>query len=157
MRCDFPGGILFLDQLQDDLVAVDPLFNLYDRNWPIRTLHRHLPPAKTVFADEVPGGRLGIVLDSIICNGSIVSGGRVKRSILSPEVRVNSFAGVFDSVLMGRVDIGRRATVKRAILDKGVRVEPGASIGENPERDRERFTVTERGVVVVPRGTVVQA
>jgi glucose-1-phosphate adenylyltransferase len=135
-----------------DLVAVEPEFNLYDRQWPIRTMARPLPPAKTVFAQEEPGGRLGIVLDSIVSPGVIVSGGRVERSILGPEVRVNSYAKVTESVLMDGVDIGRHARVSRAIVDKQVRIPPSFVVGENEEDDKKRFTVTPGGVVVIPRG-----
>jgi len=138
-----------------DLVAVEPEFNLYDRGWPIRTMARPLPPAKTVFAQEEPGGRLGIVLDSIVSPGVIVSGGRVERSILGPEVRVNSYAKVTESVLMDGVDIGRHAKVHRAIVDKGVRIPQSFVVGENEEDDRKRFTVTPGGVVVIPRGTLL--
>jgi glucose-1-phosphate adenylyltransferase len=143
-------------QASMDLVAVDPIFNLYDQNWPIRTVPRQLPPAKTVFAQEEPGGRLGIVLDSLISNGVIVSGGRVERSILSPLVRVNSYARVVESVLMDGVDVGRHARVRRAIVDKGVRIPPGYVIGEDPVEDRKRFLVTEGGVVVIPREAVIE-
>jgi len=136
-----------------DLVAVDPVFNLYDREWPLRTMPHQLPPAKTVFAQEEPGGRLGIVLDSILSGGVIVSGGRVERSVLGPRVRVNSYARVQDSVLMDGVEIGRHARVRRAILDKDVRVPAGAVVGESPEEDKARFTVTPGGIVVIPRGT----
>ncbi|HJQ97032.1 MAG TPA: glucose-1-phosphate adenylyltransferase [Candidatus Polarisedimenticolaceae bacterium] len=138
-----------------DLVAVEPEFNLYDRGWPIRTMARPLPPAKTVFAQEEPGGRLGVVLDSIVAPGVIVSGGRVERSILGPEVRVNSYARVTESVLMDGVDIGRHAKVHRAIVDKGVRIPQSFVVGENEEDDRKRFTVTPGGVVVIPRGTLL--
>ncbi len=134
-----------------DLVAVDPVFNLYDDAWPIRTHQRQFGPAKTVFAQEEPGGRLGIVLDSLVCGGVIVSGGRVERSVLSPNVRVNSYAQVSDSVLMDGVDVGRRARVHRAIVDKGVRIPPGCVIGEDPEDDRRRFVVTDSGIAVVNR------
>lgn len=136
-----------------DLVAVEPQFNLYDKSWPIRTMVEQLPPAKTVFAQEEPGGRLGIVLDSVVSGGAIVSGGRVERSILGPEVRVNSYAKVTDSVLMDGVDVGRHARVHKAIVDKGVRIPARFVLGEDPERDKARFTVTAGGVVVVPRGT----
>ncbi len=135
-----------------DLVAVDPVFNLYDREWPLRTVPLQLPPAKTVFAQEEPGGRIGLLLDSIVSGGVIVSGGRVERSVLGPRVRVNSYARVADSVLMDGVEIGRHARVRRAILDKDVRVPPGLVIGEDPEEDRERYMVTVGGVVVIPRG-----
>jgi len=138
-----------------DLVAVSPVFNLYDTEWPLRTYARQLPPAKLVFAQEEPGGRLGIALDSLICGGVVISGGRVERSILSPYVRVNSYASVHDSVLMDGVDVGRGARVRRAIVDKGARIAPGCIIGEDPEEDREHFTVTQKGVVVIPKNAVV--
>jgi glucose-1-phosphate adenylyltransferase len=136
-----------------DLVSVDPVFNLYDRDWPLRTVPHQLPPAKTVFAQEEPGGRIGLALDSILSGGVIVSGGRVERSVLGPGVRVNSYAKVAESVLMDGVEVGRYARVGRAIVDKEVRVPPGFVIGEDPELDRERFTVTAGGIVVIPRGT----
>jgi glucose-1-phosphate adenylyltransferase len=136
-----------------DLVAVEPVFNLYDKNWPLRTMAQQLPPAKTVFAQEEPGGRLGIVLDSLVSGGAIVSGGRVERCILGPEARVNSYAKVADSVLMDGVDIGRHARVKRAIIDKGVCIPASFVVGEDEAEDRRRFTVTPGGVVVIPRGT----
>ncbi|HZN55225.1 MAG TPA: glucose-1-phosphate adenylyltransferase [Candidatus Polarisedimenticolaceae bacterium] len=136
-----------------DLVAVEPVFNLYDKSWPIRSMVSQLPPAKTVFAQEEPGGRLGIILDSLVSGGVIVSGGRVERSILGPEVRVNSYARVVDSVLMDGVDVGRRARVARAIVDKGVRIPADFIVGEDAEEDKRRFTVTPGGVVVIPRET----
>jgi glucose-1-phosphate adenylyltransferase len=137
-----------------DLVSVDPVFNLYDRNWPLRTLPRQLPPAKFVFSQETPDGRLGVALDSIVCSGVVVSGGRVMRSVIGPGVRVNSRARVVDSVLMDGVDIGRDARVSRAIIDKGVEIPPGAVIGEDPTDDARRFTVSPNGVVVVGFKTV---
>jgi glucose-1-phosphate adenylyltransferase len=134
-----------------DLVAVEPVFNLYDKEWPIRTMAQQLPPAKTVFAQEEPGGRLGIVLDSVVSPGVIVSGGRVERSILGPEVRVNSYAKVADCVLMDGVDVGRHARLTKAIVDKGVRIPANFVVGENAEDDRKRFLTTPGGVVVIPR------
>ncbi len=139
-----------------DLVGVDPTFNLYDREWPLRTMPRQLPPAKTVFAQESPGGRLGIVLDSLVCNGAIISGGRVERSILSPEVRINSYSNVADSVLMDGVEIGRHARLRRVIVDKRVKIPPGTVIGEDPEADRKRFYVDESGVTVIAKRTVLE-
>ena len=138
-----------------DLVAVEPVFNLYDKTWPLRTMAAHLPPAKTVFAQEEPGGRLGIVLDSLVSGGVIVSGGRVERSILGPEVRVNSYAKVTDSVLMDGVVVGRYARVHRAIVDKGVTIPQHFVVGESAADDAKRFTVTDGGVVVIPRGAQV--
>lgn len=140
-----------------DLVAVDPVFNLYDEDWPIRTWYdRHLPPAKTVFAQDEPGGRAGKVLDSMICGGVIVSGGRVEHSILGPDVRVNSYAVVTHSVLMDGVRVGRHARVHRAIVDKGVVIPEGFVVGEDPAEDRRRFTVSSDGVVVIPNGAVLE-
>jgi glucose-1-phosphate adenylyltransferase len=133
-----------------DLISVDPEFNLYDKEWPIRTHVRSYPPAKTVFALEHEG-RVGVAIDSIISQGSIVSGGRVKNSILSPEVRINSYSNVEDCILMHGVDIGRHARLRRVIVDKYVHIPPGVEIGYNLEEDRRRFTVTESGIVVIPR------
>lgn len=138
-----------------DLTTVDPVFNLYDPDWPLRTMPRQLPPAKTVFAQQEPGGRLGTALDSLICSGAVLSGGRVERTIVGPEVRVNSWAEVTDSVLMDGVDVGRHARVRRAIVDKRVKIPTGFVIGEDPEEDAKRFTVTESGIVVVAKGTVI--
>jgi glucose-1-phosphate adenylyltransferase len=133
-----------------DLISVDPLFNLYDRDWPIRSYVRSYPPAKTVFALEQEG-RVGVAINSIISQGSIISGGRVKNSILSPEVRINSYSTVHECILMNGVDIGRHAKLNRVIVDKYVHIPPGIEIGYNLEEDRRRFTVTESGVVVIPR------
>jgi len=137
-----------------DLVSTVPAFNLYNRSWPIHTWHEPLPPAKFVVEEE---GRTGHAVSSMICAGVIVSGGRVRRSVLSPGARVHSYAQVERSVLLNDVEIGRNAVVRNAILDKGVRVAPGAEIGVDLERDRERFTVSDGGVVVIGKNATVDA
>jgi glucose-1-phosphate adenylyltransferase len=130
-----------------DLRAVKPALNLYNRQWPLRSVSFPDPPAKFAFDDE---GRRGEAVDSIVSGGCILSGGRVKGSVLSRGVRVHTGAQVEDSVLMDNVDIGRHAKVRRAILDKNVRVAPGETIGYDPDRDRQRgYTVTPTGIVVV--------
>ena len=130
---------------------MDPLFNLYDRAWPLRTYQPPNPPAKFVFGDDYPGGRCGKALDSMLSSGCIVSGGRVKHCVLSPKVYVHSWAEVDDSVLMDGVDVGRHCRIRRAIIDKGVAIPPGTVIGYDLEQDRTRFTVTESGIVVIPK------
>ncbi len=138
-----------------DLVSVDPLLNLYDKAWPIRTYQAQNPPAKFVFAQEKKDGRLGIALDSIVAHGCIVSGGRVQNSVLSPNVRVNSYSEVLDSILMENVDIGRHCRIRRAIIDKDVVIPPKTEIGYNLEKDRQRYHVTPSGIVVIAKGTAV--
>ena len=131
-----------------DLVQVDPIFNLYDNNWPIRTYHEQLSPAKTVFTDLFPGGRCGTVLDSLVSNGCIISGARVERSILSPNVRIDNYSEVFDSILMAGVRIGKNVKIRKAIIDKSVIVPDGKHIGYNLEADAKQFVISEKGVVV---------
>jgi glucose-1-phosphate adenylyltransferase len=135
-----------------DLVSVDPLFNLYDQNWPIRTYQGQFPPAKFVFAEEFPAGRLGIALDSIVSSGCIISGSRVQNSVLSSNVRVNNHGVVLQSILMENVVIGEHSRIRRAIIDKDVTIPPKTEIGFDLETDRKRFTVTESGIVVISKG-----
>jgi len=140
-----------------DLVSVDPEFNLYDTEWPIRTFQPQYPPAKTVFSGGNTGKRVGVALDSVVSGGCIISGGRVRNSILSPGVRINSYSEVHESILMDGVEIGRHARIRRAIIDKDVIVPPGSIIGYDAEEDRKRFTISEKGIVVIPKGTVLPA
>jgi glucose-1-phosphate adenylyltransferase len=137
-----------------DLVRTVPAFNLYNESWPIHSWHTPLPPAKFVVEEE---GRTGRAVNSLVCAGVIVSGGSVRRSILSPGVHVHSYAEVERSVLLHDVEIGRHAVVRNAILDKHVRVAPGAQIGVDLDRDRERFVVSDGGIVAVGKGAVVDA
>jgi glucose-1-phosphate adenylyltransferase len=140
-----------------DLVAVDPLFNLYDSNWPIRTYQGQYPPAKFVFAQDYQGGRMGVALDSIVCGGCIVSGGRVQNSVLSPNVRVQDHADIRESILMENVVIGEHCRVRRAIIDKDVTIPPHTEIGYNRDADAQRFTITESGLVVISKGMKLHA
>jgi glucose-1-phosphate adenylyltransferase len=136
-----------------DLVAVHPELNLYDQSWPIRTYQPQSPPPKFVFADSQGSNpRIGVAYDSVVCSGSIVSGGQVRRSIVAPNVRVNSWASVEDSIVFDGVNIGRHARIRRAIIDKGVSVPERMEIGYDLDQDRARgFTVTESGIVVIAK------
>lgn len=134
-----------------DLVSVDPLLNLYDKDWPIRTYEYQHPPAKFVFAQEFKGGRLGIALDSIVCDGTIISGGRVQNSVISANVRINSWADVRESILMENVEIGRYARIRRAIIDKDVYIPNETVIGYDSKKDQESFHISPNGIVVIPK------
>ena len=136
-----------------DLIGVDPLLNLYDEVWPIRTFQANLPPPKFVFGSRGEQDRCGRALDSIICPGTIVSGGLVERCVVGPRCRVNSYSHVQDSILFEGVDVGRHAEIRRAIIDKGVKVPPGMKIGSDLDLDRRRgLSVTENGIVVIAKG-----
>jgi glucose-1-phosphate adenylyltransferase len=130
-----------------DLCQVNPEFNLYDPEWPLRTYQPQAPPAKFVFAEE--GKRCGQALDSIISGGCIISGSRVWGSILCPNVRVHSFCDIEQSILMPGVRVGRHARIRRAIIDRDVLIPRGALIGYDAGEDKRRHTVTEGGIVVV--------
>jgi glucose-1-phosphate adenylyltransferase len=131
-----------------DLVAVTPVFNLYDKSWPLHTWQQQYPPAKFVFADPE---RRGYALDSIVGSGSIVSGGRVENSVLGLDVRVNSYAELKDCILFNHVIVGRHCRVKRAIIDRHVNLPEGTVIGYDLEADKARYSVTDSGIVVVVR------
>jgi glucose-1-phosphate adenylyltransferase len=135
-----------------DLISFTPIFNLYNLDWPIHTFPDPLPPAKFVFDED---GRRGHALDSMVCAGVVLSGGVARRSVLSPGAHLHSYAEVEDSILMHNTDIGRNAVVRRAILDKDVRVADGAQIGVDADADRERFAVSAGGIVVIPKGEVI--
>ncbi len=130
-----------------DLVAVNPKFNLYDQDWPIRTYQRQYPPAKFVFAQE--GFRVGVALNSIVSHGVIVSGGRVVHSILSPGVHVHSYSDVDRCILFAHADVGEHSRIRNCIVESGVRLPRDTIIGYDPEDDRRRFHVTESGITVV--------
>lgn len=136
-----------------DLVSVEPQLNMYDYTWPIRGYHAPLSPPKFVFADfDAQPRRVGHALDSVICPGCIISGGEVIRSVLSPNVRVNSWSQVSDSILFQGVNVGRHSRIRRTIVDKGVHIPPHTEIGFDPNADRARgLTVTESGLTVVPK------
>jgi len=139
-----------------DLIQVDPIFNLYDKDWPIRTYEEQFPPAKTVFSGGEIAGRIGLLLDSLVSGGCVVSGGKVQRSILSPNVRIHSYSEVYDSILMEGVNVSRYAKIKKAIIDKDVDIPQGMVIGYDSEEDKKRFHVTESGIVVVAKGTEIK-
>jgi glucose-1-phosphate adenylyltransferase len=137
-----------------DLTSVDPVFNLYNMEWPILTWHEPLPPAKFVFDED---GRRGQALDSMVCAGVVISGASARRSVISPGVHLHSWSEVEDSILMPGVQVGRKAVVRRAIVDKNVRIADGAQIGVDAAADRERFVVSDNGIVVIGKGAVVEA
>lgn len=146
-------------QANMDLIEVDPVLNLYDRDWPIRTYHPQLPPPKFVFNEVgVNATRRGEAHDSMVSPGCIISGGHVSRSILSTNVRVNSYATVEDSIIFSGVDIGRHCRIRRAIIDKDVKLPAGTVIGHDLDADRRRgFTVSEGGVVVIAKAELPEA
>lgn len=137
-----------------DLISVIPEFNFYDHEWPIRTFLSQYPPAKTISHE---GERVGRTINSIICDGTVVSGGLVERSIIGPGVRVNSYAYVTDSIIMDNVNIGRHARIRRAIIDKNVHIPEHYEIGFNLEEDKKKFTVTESGIVVIAKNQKLES
>jgi glucose-1-phosphate adenylyltransferase len=143
-------------QANMDLVAVDPIFSLYNDQWPIYTIHNNAPPAKFVFNNEGEQ-RVGKATDSLISEGCIISGTHVHHSILSPQVRLNSYSTIEDSIVFEKVSIGRHCRIRKAIIDKHVVIPAGTVIGYDQEADKRRFHVTESGIVVIPKGMRVEA
>lgn len=129
-----------------ELTKVIPELNLYDRHWPIWTYQEQLPPAKFVFDNA---DRCGMATDSLVSGGCIISGAKVSRSVLFSDIRANSYSSIEDSVILPKVDIGRYVTLKRVVVDKGTRIPDGMEIGVNPEQDRKRFYVSEKGITLV--------
>jgi glucose-1-phosphate adenylyltransferase len=150
------GSLEAYYQANMDLVAVDPIFSLYNDRWPIFTIQHNQPPVKFVF-NNVRENRVGRATDSLISEGCIISGGHVHHSILSPKVRVNSYAYVEDSIVFENVNIGRHCRIRRAIVDKHVEIPPHTTIGYDHEKDRRHFHVTESGIVVIPKGMRIEA
>jgi len=145
------GSVDAYFQANMDLVEVDPVFSLYNDQWPIFTIRYNYPPAKFVFRNEKEG-RVGQATDSLVSEGCIISGGQVHHSILSPMVRVNSYAQVEDSIIFENVNIGRHCKIRRAIIDKHVEIPASATIGYDLERDRRQFHVSDSGIVIIPKG-----
>ena len=131
-----------------DLVSVSPVFNLYDKHWPIRTHQRQYPPAKFVFGEP---GRTGMAIDSIVCPGCILSGGNVRNSVLSSDVRINSYTEVDTSIIFSHVNIGRHCRIRKSIIDRDVHIPEGTVIGYDPEEDAKNYIVTETGITIVTR------
>jgi glucose-1-phosphate adenylyltransferase len=129
-----------------ELTKVVPELDMYDQVWPIWTHQEQLPPAKFVFDDE---NRRGMAVDAMVSGGDIISGATVRRSLLFSNVRVNSYALVEDSVILPDVDIGRHAVLKRVVVDKRCRIPEGMVVGVNPDEDRRRFYVSEKGVALI--------
>lgn len=131
-----------------DLCSVTPIFNLYDKSWPIRTRVRQYPPAKFVFGEP---GRTGMAMNSIITAGVIISGGTVSNSVLSQDVRVNSYTEIDASIIFSHVQIGRHCRIRRAIIDRDVHIPEGTVIGYDPVEDKRRYFVTPSGLTIVTR------
>ncbi len=142
-------------QANMDLVAVDPVFSLYNYDWPIYTVQYNYPPAKFVFRLESEG-RIGRATDSLISEGCIISGGDVHHSIISPKVRVNSYATIEDSIVFENVNIGRHCKIRRTIVDKHVDIPAGTVIGYDLEKDRRQFHVSDSGIVIIPKGMRIE-
>jgi glucose-1-phosphate adenylyltransferase len=131
-----------------DLASVSPTFNLYDKAWPIRTRQRQYPPAKFVFGEP---GRTGMAINSIISAGNVISGAVVRNSVLSQDVRVNSYAEVDSSIIFSHVNIGRHCRIRKAIIDRDVHIPEGTVIGYDQNEDKRNYFVTPSGLTIVTR------
>ncbi|MBT6227675.1 MAG: glucose-1-phosphate adenylyltransferase, partial [Candidatus Scalindua sp.] len=132
-----------------DLVQESPAFNIYDKDWPIRTYKAQYPPAKTVYQKDLPDERTDMIINSIVSGGCIISGAKVEGCILSPDIRVDPHSEIYDSIIMENVRIGRNVKIRKAIIDKSVNIPDNMSIGYDREEDSKHFTVTDSGIVVV--------
>ena len=132
-----------------DLVQISPEFNLYDKDWPIRTYKAQYPPAKTVYKKDFPGERADMILNSIVSDGCIISGAKIEGCVLSPDIRVGSNTEIHDSIIMEDVRIGQNVKIRKAIIDKSVMIPDNMNIGYDREEDSKHFTVTDSGIVVV--------
>ena len=147
------GSIDAYWQANMDLLESNPELNLYSKDWPLRTFNYNYPPAKFVWQE---GDRVGMATNSLVSEGCVVSGGSISRCVLSPNVRVNSYSQVYESILMEDVNVGRYSRIKRAIIDKNVQIPPNTRIGYNREEDiRRGFHVSPNGVTVVPKGAIL--
>ncbi|HEY4373694.1 MAG TPA: glucose-1-phosphate adenylyltransferase [Burkholderiales bacterium] len=129
-----------------ELTRVNPALDLYDQSWPIWTYQEQLPPAKFVFDDD---GRRGAAVDSMVSGGCLISGSTIRRSLLFSSVYVHSYCEIEDAVILPNVEIGRNVVLKRVVVDKGAKIPPGTQIGVDPEADRQRFHVSEKGITLV--------
>jgi glucose-1-phosphate adenylyltransferase len=134
-----------------DLISPSPQFNLYDDDWPMRRRSQPGPPTKTICYGP---GRMAVTYDSLLSTGTIISGAAHERCIDGPRCYVHSYAKLEDSILFDDVEIGRHCKIRRAIIDKHVKIPPGMEIGFDPKEDRRRFTVTDDGIVVIPKGMI---
>jgi len=132
-----------------DLVQISPEFDLYDKNWPIRTYKAQYPPAKTVYKKDFPGERTDMILNSIVSDGCIISGAKIEGCILSPDIRVGSNTEIYDSIIMEDVRIGQNVKIRKAIIDKSVNIPDNMNIGYDRDEDIRHFTITDSGIVVV--------
>ncbi len=145
------GTIESYFQCSMDLLSVSPVFNLYNERWPIRTISTTYPAAKFVFADK-EHDRVGMATDSLVSEGCILSGGRVNRSILSPNVRIESHSSIEESILFAGVRVGKNVRIRKAIIDKGIRIPDGTEIGFDASQDASMFHLSDDGIVIVQKG-----